>query len=233
MNNNDQTKYFKLRPDENDVSFLKIMGSDPSPKDRIISDRKKLKYIIGTFKKEGLRIVYTSGVYDLLHDGHVKYLAAAKALGDLLIVGVDDDELTRQRKPKEKNRPIDTLDVRLTTLVHNRSINLLTVRNNKEELEQLVMDILPDIAVFSRSTKDTEMFEQNIHNALDEYCGQIVFLDPQSSNSTTAKIRRVAGNGANEMALFLKEKLDGSVDLNVLETCIQEYFRSEMEGGIS
>ncbi len=208
MNNNQKGKYFKLLPDENDVSLLKIMGTEPSIQHRIINDREKLQYIVGFLKKEGLTIVYTSGVYDMLHDGHVKYLAAAKELGDVLIVGVDDDELTRQRKPDEKNRPIDSIDVRLMNLVHNRSINILTVRSSSEKLEQLVMDILPDIAVFSRSTKDTSNFEKDIHNALDDYCGEIVFFDPQSSNSTTAKIRKVAGNGSYELALHLQRNLD-------------------------
>lgn len=233
MNNNETGKYFKLLPDPDDVSLLQIMGTDVAIQHRIINDRKKLQYIIGFLKKEGLTIVYTSGVYDMLHDGHVKYLAAAKALGDVLVVGVDDDELTRQRKPDEKNRPIDSIDVRLMNLVHNRSVNILTVRNSGEKLEQLVIDILPDIAVFSRSTKDTANFERDIHAALDDYCGEIVFLDPQSSNSTTAKIRRVAGNGSHELGLHLKEKLGSEklITMEKIEIAIADFFTFKENGG--
>ena len=233
MNNNETGKYFKLLPDQNDVSLLKIMGTEPSSEHRIINDRQKLQYIMGFLKKEGLTIVYTSGVYDMLHDGHVKYLAAAKALGHVLVVGIDDDELTRQRKPDEKNRPIDGIDVRLMNLVHNRSVNILTVRSSGEKLEQLVMDILPDIAVFSRSTKDTTNFEKDIHAALDDYCGKIVFLDPQSSNSTTAKIRRVAGNGSHELSLHLKEKLGNEevITMQKIEEAMTDFFTFKENGG--
>lgn len=227
MNNNQFGKYFKLLPDENDVSFLNIIGPDPCIKDRIIRDREKLKYVIGVYKKEGKKIGYTSGVYDLPHDGHILYLAAAKRLCDLLVLGVDNDDLTRQRKPDEKIRPIDTLEVRLLNLSHNRSVNILTVRTPDEPLEQLVMDILPDVAIFSRSTKDVTNFEETIIKNLGDYCGEIVFFDPMSTNSTTAKIRKLAINGANELALFLKKELDGAVDLNVLERAIEKYFNPQ------
>jgi D-glycero-beta-D-manno-heptose 1-phosphate adenylyltransferase len=224
MKDNLTAKYVPTFPDPKDVKFLNIMGNDPCPEDRIIRNREKLKWVIGVLKKEGKKIVYTSGVYDLIHDGHMKYLAKAKALGDVLVVGVDDNELTRQRKPDEKNRPIDDLEVRLTTLVHNRSVNILVVRTAHEKLEQLVMDVLPDIAVFSLSTKDNDNFEGYIRSLLKDYCGEIIFFEPQSSNSTTAKIRLVAGNGAHELALHLKKDLDGKVDSVKLEESLQSYF---------
>lgn len=226
-------KYPGYKPvirDSGDVSIINIMGNDPCPNDRIINDRSKLKFVINFLKKEGKKIVYTSGVYDMLHDGHVLYLAKAKDLGDVLVVGVDDNELTRRRKPDEKNRPIDDISVRLLNLVHNRSTNILTVRTAEEPLEQLIKEITPDIAVFSRSTKDTENFEKDIKMLLSNYCGEIVFFDPQSSNSTTSKIRKVAGNGANELAIHLKLRLDGKLDLKQIEEAVQEYF-SLKEGG--
>jgi D-glycero-beta-D-manno-heptose 1-phosphate adenylyltransferase len=233
MNNNETGTYFKLGPDKKDVSILKIMGNEPSYEHRVISDRDKLKYIVGFLKKEGLTVVYTSGVYDMLHDGHVKYLAQAKALGHVLIVGIDDDELTRQRKPDEKNRPIDGIDVRLMNLVHNRSVNILTVRSSGEKLEQLVMDILPDVAVFSRSTKDNNNFENYIHNALDKYCGEVVFLDPQSSNSTTAKIRRVAGNGSHELSLFIENELENEdvITMDKVKNVLSNFLTFKENGG--
>ncbi|HSE56987.1 MAG TPA: adenylyltransferase/cytidyltransferase family protein [Candidatus Paceibacterota bacterium] len=228
-NENVRLTYTKTTLDPNEVSILKIVGTDPSPEHRIILDRKKLIWIIGVLKKEGLRIVYTGGVFDQMHDGHVKYLAEAKLRGDILIVGVDDDDLTRQRKPDQPHRPIDPLGVRLTNLVHIRSVNILTVRTTAEPLEQLIFDLLPDVAVFSKGTKDAQ--EQEIRSQRGPYCGEIVFLEPQSGNSTTAKISKVMINGAHDLAVHLKKELDGKVDLSLLEKSVGSYF-TKIQGGI-
>lgn len=232
MNNNSQEEYFPLKPDENDVSFLKIIGGNPSLSHRVINDREKLKFVVGVLKKEGLKIVYTSGVYDMVHDGHVDYLEKAKQLGDILIVGIDDDEYTRLRKPNEKNRPIDTLSVRLKVLAHNRSVNILVPRTVSEHPDQLIKDILPDVAVFSYSTdKNPELFEKKIRDNVTKYVGQLIFLEAQSTNSTTAKIRKIAGNGSHELATHLQEHLKLSPeDMKKLKKEIDHFFNLKNGG---
>lgn len=212
------------------VSILNIVGRDPCPEDRLINDRHKLKWIMGVLREEGKTIGYTSGVYDMLHDGHVKYLTKAKEHCDILILGVDEDELVRARKRDNPNRPYDDLMTRLTVLVTNRSVDILTVRYAGERLEQLVMDLLPDVAVFSRSTKDTTNFEEDINNSLNKYCGKIVFLDPQSANSTTAKMSKIMEDGAHEFALHLKKQLKGKIPEAVLTKAINSYFAKKKEG---
>jgi cytidyltransferase-like protein len=230
MKNNKQQKYRKTVLKPGTISITKIVGSEPCPEHRIIRDRKKLILVIKLLKKEGLVIGYTGGVWDQIHDGHVKYTAIAKSLCDILVVGVDDDEFTRQRKPNQKNRPIDTLETRLTTLVYNRCINILTPRTVNESMEQLIIDIRPDVAVFSKTTTDAD--EEEIKRVRGPYCGKIVFLEPQSTNSSTQKIRKVMMNGANDLALHLKEKLNGNVDVELLENAINDYF-TKTEGGTS
>lgn len=233
MKNNSKRKYFKLVPDKGDISILKIMSSEPAPEHRIINNRKKLKWIVGVLKKEGLKVGYTSGVYDMLHDGHVEYLAAIKKLCDVLVVGVDDDELTRIRKPNEKNRPIDGIDVRLKLLVHNRSTNIVCIRSVKEHPDRLIKDILPDIAVFSfGSEKDPIAFEKRIREGIEDYVGELVFLKPMSSNSTTAKIRKVSGNGSHELAVHLQEVFGSNQRLSKkLEKSINDFFTFKANGG--
>lgn len=63
----------------------------------------------------GRRLVFTNGVFDILHAGHVRYLREAAALGDLLIVGVNSDDSVR-RLNKGPNRPINSLDDRIFVL---------------------------------------------------------------------------------------------------------------------
>ncbi|HWC57421.1 MAG TPA: adenylyltransferase/cytidyltransferase family protein [Candidatus Paceibacterota bacterium] len=182
---------------DNEVRVFNIVGTGICEKDRIINDRKHLKWVIGVFKREGLKIVYTSGVYDLLHEGHVVYLEKAKSFGDILVVGVDDDELTRLRKPDIKNRPIVKLPERLKMLAHVRSVNILTVRTPKEHEDQLIVDLTPDVVVFSRGTKDIN--EPAIRKKLKKYSQKVIFLDPQSENSTTNRIRMLAMDGAGDL----------------------------------
>jgi len=81
-----------------------IFGDSTSFEHRYISDHDKLSELVGYWKKLGLRIVLTSGTFDLFHIGHAQYLEKAKALGDVLIVGVDSDEKVRKRKGQSFHR---------------------------------------------------------------------------------------------------------------------------------
>ena len=71
----------------------------------------------------GLRLVLTSGSFDLVHLGHVKYLAKAKELGDVLIVGVDSDAKIRRRKGED--RPMVPQSERLEMLAHQRPVDVI------------------------------------------------------------------------------------------------------------
>ncbi len=223
-------KYEKFVPDPNKVSILNIVGRDPCPEDRIINDRHKLKWLMGVLREEGKTIGYTSGVYDMVHEGHVIYLIEAKKYCDILILGIDEDDLVKVRKRDNPNRPYDKLSTRLTVLVTNRSVDILAVRYAGERLEQLVIDLLPDVAIFSRSTKDTENFEEDINRALKDYCGKIVFLDPQSANSTTSKMGKIMEDGANEYNEFLRTYLKRKISGTMLDKSFKK-FLDKKKGG--
>lgn len=81
-----------------------IFGDKTSFEDRYIPDHVKLVELVGYWKKLGLKIVLTSGTFDLFHIGHAQYLEKAKEMGDVLIVGVDSDARVKKRKGPE--RPI-------------------------------------------------------------------------------------------------------------------------------
>jgi bifunctional ADP-heptose synthase (sugar kinase/adenylyltransferase) len=61
-----------------------------------VIDRAELKDIIARLKKEGKKIVFTNGCFDLIHIGHVRYLTEAKKLGDILVIGLNSDNLYRE-----------------------------------------------------------------------------------------------------------------------------------------
>lgn len=214
------TKYVQVIPKENETKLLEIVGHGVHYESRFIDNRDQLLWVIGVFKKEGKRIVYTSGVYDLLHEGHIKYLNKAKDTGDILVVGVDSDELTRMRKPDIKNRPIVGLSERLFMLANIRSVDILTVRDIHEHEDQLIVDIKPDVAIFSTSTKDVEDFENKIRKNIADYCGEIIFFEPQAVTSTTARIRSLATDGSKALA-------------DAVTKTVNDYLHPKKEGGAS
>ena len=82
--------------------------------DKVIRDRERLRERAEYFRGQDRRIVFTNGVFDILHRGHVAYLNRAKMLGDVLIVGVNSDDSVRRLKGPE--RPVNTLEDRMQVL---------------------------------------------------------------------------------------------------------------------
>ncbi len=79
-----------------------------------IKQREELQGIVERLKKEGKRIVFTNGCFDIVHQGHVLYLEEARQKGDILIVGVNTDSSVREIKGE--NKPIITQEGRMTVL---------------------------------------------------------------------------------------------------------------------
>jgi len=163
---------------------------------RYIPDYKKLNRLIKDLKKKGLSIVLTQGVYDLIHEGHALYLELAKSYGDVLIVGIDSDELTRLRKGP--NRPIVPQTERIRMLIHLRHVDIVTIREASDDIGDLIKLVKPDVLVTSTSTAD---FKNDLTSGTyTQYCKKIVTLDPQATTSTTARVRNLTAEGADILA---------------------------------
>lgn len=162
-----------------------IFGDTTSLEHRYIPDHKKLGELVQYWKKLGLKIVLTSGTFDLFHIGHAQYLEKAKALGDLLIVGVDSDAKVKQRKGP--HRPIVPELERVQIISHCRHADVITLKGVTDPKNHLIKIVEPDVLVVSESTQhgDEEVDEKS------QYCGQIVVLEPQSETSTSAKLRLI------------------------------------------
>ena len=188
-----------------------IFGDGTNLSDRYIPDYKKLREQVSLWKKTGLRIVLTSGTWDLFHVGHAEYFEKAKALGDLLIVGVDSDEKVRARKGP--HRPIVPEGERVRILAHVRHVDALTLKPAKEQTNALIKLVRPDVLVMSKSTghSATNMKEKA------KYCGKVVLLEPQAQTSTSAKIRLLHVNGADRFAKELMPKMVALVEQRLLE----------------
>lgn len=172
-----------------------IFKQESNLKNRFVSSPKELEGLVKYLKQGGYKIVLTQGVYDLIHEGHAKYLEAARSHGDILIVGVDSDALTRKRKGP--NRPIVPQNERLNMLAHLRAVDIITLRDVKDDIGDLIRLVKPDVYVASETTKD---FTKDLRDLYRPHCKKIVVLPPQATTSTTARIRNLTIEGAEELA---------------------------------
>src|SRR4030066_757955 len=107
-----------------------------------IKERKKLTRIVQGLKAKGKRIVFTNGCFDLLHIGHVRYLEKARALGDVLVVGVNSDASVR--KLKGPKRPILPEKERVEILSGLGCVDYITLFNEMDPLK-LITFLRPDV----------------------------------------------------------------------------------------
>ena len=140
----------------------------------------------------GLKIVLTSGSFDLIHIGHAEYLAKAKEYGDILVVGVDSDEKIRKRKGP--GRPVVEEEERVRMVAHFRSADLITLKPANEKKWGLIKLIHPDILIATAETYSAE----EINMLEGNHCGRVVVLPPQAKTSTSDRIRQLRIDGSKE-----------------------------------
>lgn len=184
------------------VSVEKILSRYAHSTDRYIADYEQLVAVVNELKQRNLRVVLTQGVFDLLHEGHARYLEKAVSHGDVLIVGVDTDAFTRARKGP--TRPIVPFEERLHMLSHLRHVSILTKRDVDIETGALIRAVRPHVLVTSESTADLPPSAIAMYR---EFCERIVTLPPQATTSTTARIRLLSIDGADQLARELSERI--------------------------
>jgi D-beta-D-heptose 7-phosphate kinase/D-beta-D-heptose 1-phosphate adenosyltransferase len=110
----------------------------------IVPDAAALVAALAPRRAAGARVVFTNGCFDLLHPGHVRYLAAARALGDLLVVGVNSDASVRRLKGP--GRPILTGPERTEILAALAAVDFV-VPFDEDTPRALIAAVAPDILV--------------------------------------------------------------------------------------
>ncbi len=118
-----------------EIKMLSIMNK--------VIDRSELKDLITQLKKEGKKIVFTNGCFDIIHVGHVRYLSEAKQLGDILVIGLNSDSSVSRIKP---GRPINSEGERAEVLAALYMVDYVALFDEDTPYE-LVKEIQPDILV--------------------------------------------------------------------------------------
>src|ERR1700712_508393 len=109
-----------------------------------ISDLSSLKNAISQWKSEGKKVVFTNGVFDLLHIGHLSYMAKASELGDKLVIGLNSDSSVKRIKGDD--RPVNDQDSRAALLAALFFVDAIVLFNEDTPLN-LISALLPDILV--------------------------------------------------------------------------------------
>ena len=141
--------------------------------------------IINRMKAERKKIVFTNGCFDLLHVGHIRYLAQAKKLGDFLIIGLNSDSSVKELKGED--RPINSFEDRATLLSAIESVDLV-IMFEEQTPENLIKDIVPDILVKGGdyNIEDIVGYQTVIQNG-----GQVKTLSFYDGYSSTNYINKI------------------------------------------
>lgn len=137
----------------------------------------------------GGRVVFTNGVFDLLHPGHVRYLKDARRLGDLLIVGINSDRSVRAIK--EPGRPLNPESERAEVLLSLECVDAAVVFD-EDTPYQLIEQIQPDVLVKGADWGPSEIVGRDV---VEGRGGRVVRIELADGYSTTNLIRRVRATG--------------------------------------
>ena len=152
-----------------------------------ISDLPKLQASIVSWKSEGQKVVFTNGVFDLLHIGHITYMAKAAELGDKLIIGLNSDSSVKRIKGDD--RPVNDQNSRAALLAALFFVDAIVVFEEDTPIN-LITALMPDILV-----KGADYSIENIVGAKEVIANggevkTINFVEGYSSTSIIQKIRK-------------------------------------------
>jgi D-glycero-beta-D-manno-heptose 1-phosphate adenylyltransferase len=152
---------------------------------RFVEDYQRIIAIVAALRTLGLKVVLTSGSFDIIHEGHSMYLEAARRFGDFLIVGLDSDEKIQARKGP--HRPAVPQMERLRMVTHQRGVGLVTLKHLHHGRWALIKAVRPDVLV---ATEDTYS-PREIAELEESYCGRVEVLERMATVSTSARLRRI------------------------------------------
>lgn len=141
-------------------------------------------------KNADIKIVFTNGIFDILHCGHVTYLEEAKALGDLLILGLNSDDSTKRLKGA--NRPLVNQDDRAFLLSRLESVDVVSIFDDDTPIN-LIKNIEPDVLVKGGDYHLNEIVGRDFVESLGGKVCTIPFIIGKSTTNLINKIKNENG----------------------------------------
>ena len=152
--------------------------------EKIVFDWTQLDEHLSQWRKQGLRVGFTNGCFDLLHPGHVKLLAGARAACDRLVVGLNGDaSVTRLKGP---GRPVQPVQSRAELLAALEAVDLVVVFDD-DTPEKLIARVKPTVLVKGGDYTRDQVVGREIVEALG---GEVILIDLVPGHSTSAMVER-------------------------------------------
>ena len=151
----------------------------------MIIPREYIKEACDTVRADGGTIVFTNGCFDILHAGHVRYLAAAKKFGDELIVGLNTDESVRRLKGA--HRPINCQEDRAEVLLALKAVDHV-IFFGEQTAENLIAEVKPDVYVKGGDYTLDTLPEAKI---VQSYGGRVELVNLVAGRSTTNVVKKI------------------------------------------
>ena len=154
--------------------------------ERVMSRDEAVRFV-GQLRAAGSRIVFTNGVFDLLHPGHVRYLEEARGYGDALVVGLNSDASVRRNKGED--RPIVSGTERAETLAALACVDAV-VQFDEDTPAEIVRAVQPDVLVKGADWPADQIVGRDTVEARG---GRVIRVAVEQGYSTSALIARIRG----------------------------------------
>lgn len=156
----------------------------------MVLSREELLRRVASEREAGARIVFANGCFDVLHVGHVRYLAGARALGDILIVGINSDRQVAIQKGA--GRPVLRAGERAEIVAALESVTYVTIFD-EPTVEELLLALKPDV-----HAKGTDYTADTVpeRDVVRSYGGQVAIVGDPKNHSTSEIVARLGGMNA-------------------------------------
>jgi len=152
-----------------------------------ILSREELVQRVAAARQAGATIVFANGCFDVLHVGHVRYLAGARELGDILIVGINSDQQVAIQKGA--GRPVLSATERAEIVAALEPVTYVTIFD-EPTVEELLLALKPDIHAKGTDYTTDTVPERDV---VRSYGGQVAIVGDPKDHSTSAIIARLGG----------------------------------------
>ncbi|MGB5966196.1 MAG: adenylyltransferase/cytidyltransferase family protein [Sulfurimonadaceae bacterium] len=153
-----------------------------------IFDESELKKFRDECRKNSKKVVLATGVYDILHPGHLKFLVKSRECGDVLIVAINDDAFAGK---KGNNRPIQNEYERAYLISGFECVSCVHIFDNSDHGKNLIRLVEPDVYIMSMTSQQKPEDRTEHYELIREFGGEVVVLDACSSTHSTNLIEQL------------------------------------------